>query len=184
MPKIPGFLWRMLANRLVVANNMSQKRLTKSKECPRCGLEEETVNYDLFTCPYARIIWPFSPMAFLFYPASTDSIYQNMATLLIYDKQGRDDDFVERMKGWPWILWRLWKARNDLCFSNKQTAPEQLVRRAVENAAEWHENQEKPVAAPNLPPRHINIWHPTPQGTFKCNVDASWLENSNRCGVG
>ncbi|CAA7052753.1 unnamed protein product [Microthlaspi erraticum] len=46
-------MWRSVANCLAVATNMSKKRLTKCKQCPRCGAKEEDANHVLFVCPYA-----------------------------------------------------------------------------------------------------------------------------------
>lgn len=67
IPKLQNFMWRCLTNSLAVAVNMAQKRLTRVKDCPRCGDKEETVNHVLFQCSFARVVWALSPLGQLFY---------------------------------------------------------------------------------------------------------------------
>lgn len=45
-----------------------------------------------------------------------------------------------------WLLWTLWKARNELIFNKKICSPEDLINRAVITPKEWVEEQ-------NVPPR-------------------------------
>lgn len=117
IPKIQNFMWRCLSNCLAVSANMFQKRLTPEKQCPRCGLNDETVNHVLFECPFARVVWAESPLAYLFLSSPTGWIYVNFARGLL-PNEDRDEEDKERRNIFPWLVWRIWKAINDFCFSN------------------------------------------------------------------
>lgn len=190
MPKIQNFLWRSLSNSLAVASNMAKKRLTKAPECLRCGYTEETVNHVLFQCPFARLAWALSPAAGLLLPEPTDSIYTNMASCLLVAKKDSSQQ-AERFKMWPWLLWKIWKARNDLCFSDTRLNIHYMVQKATEEASEWFvamiedstqlaSHSSRPVDSSDAPSK----WIPPPPYTLKCNIDAAWSMDSEKCGVG
>lgn len=48
----------------------------------------------------------------------------------------------------PWLIWRIWKSRNDLCFTNYQDDAQQVVKRAVEDLKEWVAAHPKLVKIP------------------------------------
>ncbi|CAA7014572.1 unnamed protein product [Microthlaspi erraticum] len=120
-PRIQGFMWRALANCLAVAHNMSKKRLTKCKQCPRCGAEDEDVNHVLFTCPYARLVWALSPLAFLFYPTPSSSVYTNMANLLLHVNEMKDDEISMRLFYGPGSYGEF--GRQEMTFASRGNRP-------------------------------------------------------------
>lgn len=139
IPKIQNFLWRALSNCLAVGSNMSRKRLTRFPECPRCGFREETVNHVLFQCPFARLVWALSPLAPLFYHVPTDSLYSNFASCLLMDSpEGREVHSQHAI--WPWLIWRLWKARNEICFDKFREDAQQVMSKAYQDFKEWSDN--------------------------------------------
>lgn len=90
----------------------------------------------------------------------------------------------KRIQIFPWLLWRLWKARNDLCFSNISVEAHQIVDRTARDAEEWisGNSEQSPQPAP-VSQRNVK-WIPPPPGTFKCNIDAAWDDHREHCGVG
>lgn len=40
-------------------------------------------------------------------------------------------------RSWPWILWYLWKHINGFLFEGKRLNPEDIIKKAVEEADEW-----------------------------------------------
>ena len=82
--------------------------------CPRCGEPEESVTHAIFDCPPALQVWTLSST-----PTSLDtfhisSIYAKMDYLFwrknSIDKLELDSD------PYSWIIWYIWKARNDKLF--------------------------------------------------------------------
>ncbi|CAD5331988.1 unnamed protein product [Arabidopsis thaliana] len=157
-PKIKNFLWRGLSYCLAVGSNMTKKRLTKAGECPRCGSHDETVNHP------------------------SESIYTNFANGLVKEND-QEEEVHKRKEIWPWLIWRLWKARNNVCFNNQHEDAQQVLERAIMDQKEW---VDKPVISPKSPQQSPTpvTWQPPSPGTYKCNVDAAWKAESDRCGVG
>lgn len=74
----------------------------------------------------ARLVWASSSLSFLYFPTASDSIYENLAQgLPLGDK--KSEEIMCRLKDWPWILWRVWKARNYLCFNNHTPEVQDLL---------------------------------------------------------
>ncbi|XP_023641922.1 uncharacterized protein LOC111831533 [Capsella rubella] len=74
-----------------------------------------------------------------------------------------------------WILWRLWKSRNFLCFQQKDTHWRKDIQLASIDAKEWatilsqedrflHSSSSTPV---------VQNWVPLPQSFVKCNYDCN-----------
>lgn len=86
----------------------------------------------------------------------------------------------------PWLLWRIWKNRNDLVLHGKEYGAMELVEKAKEDMDEWRNRVEvKSMRAdthPHVCPR--TQWKPPPNGWLKCNVDGAWDQTRNRCGIG
>lgn len=183
-PKVKHFLWRCLSNALPVAANMVHRHIAKDKSCSRCGAEAETVNHLLFTCPYARLIWAVANVHIPPPGSWSDSFYSNLHWVLNlkqeYPKEQVEEDLT------PWIMWRLWKNRNELLFRSKEYTAQMYVEKARDDARVWKSREEvklkevKPPAAA-IPERR---WTPPPQGKLKCNTDATWMQETEVGGVG
>ena len=96
--------------------------------CPKCGEVEETITHAIFECPPALQVWSLSatPTCPNIFPVS--SVYMNMDYLswrknsIIGPEQDRDP--------YPWIIWYIWKARNEKLFRRIDRDPLELVKHA------------------------------------------------------
>lgn len=183
-PKVHHFLWRCLSNCLPVAGNLAYRHISRNAYCPRCPSSIETVNHLLFKCTFARLLWAMSPI-----PAPpdgewSDSLYPNMYWVLNLARE--QPQMAKQALQVPWILWRIWKNRNELCFKDKEYNAEELLKRIAEDTEEWqtreqHTTSERaPRTAPSAPAR----WRPPPQQWVKCNFDATWRTEGHLCGLG
>ena len=115
-PKIRHFLWKCISDSQPAAANMHYKHIAKDGSCGRCGTGSETVNHILFTCPYARLIWAVSPIQAPPSGEMSDSLYANIYRVLNLKHHSPHlkiyDDLV------PWLLWRIWKNRNEFIFKD------------------------------------------------------------------
>lgn len=86
----------------------------------------------------------------------------------------------------PWIMWRLWKNRNDLVIKGVEYDAMELVMKAKEDKEEWENREEvkKKREAQTLTENHNEKWHKPPFGWLKCNVDGSWNKQNELCGIG
>ncbi|XP_048611683.1 uncharacterized protein LOC125585978 [Brassica napus] len=85
----------------------------------------------------------------------------------------------------PWIIWYIWKARNDKAFNGKDTSPLETLQLAQSEAETWRLAQivDKPHddddAAETSPPDAV----PPPHGPV-CSIDASWHKDDHLFGGG
>ncbi|CAA7040543.1 unnamed protein product [Microthlaspi erraticum] len=81
---------------------------------------------------------------------------------------------------YPWLIWFIWKARNDKVFSNGDWDPREIISHAAAEASAWAMAQE----------RHDRVGPvltTTVDTTFmgdRCQVDGSWKETDSRSGLG
>lgn len=133
-PKLQHFLWRCVSNCISVAGNLSYRHLARDGSCILCLAHVKTFKHLLFKCAFSRLIW-----AIFVIPAShggewTDSIYQNIYCIMNVNLVHPHLDNEEKIG--PWLLWRLWKCKNDYLFKGKDYTTQEVVRRANEEAEE------------------------------------------------
>lgn len=169
--KIKHFIWQALSNCIPVCNALSDRHCGNDRSCPRCGADEETINHLLFQCPPSIQAWaladiPHSPGSF-----QSDSIYSNLDHVLWKAKAlGIPDTLLAPV---PWVIWYLWKARNDKVFNGKDTTPLETIQLARSEAESWRlaqiiEDPEEENANNTRQPA-------PPQRTGPvCSTDASW----------
>lgn len=183
-PKLRVFMWKALSEALPVADLIITKGMKVDERCQACGDEGESINHVLFSCHFARQTWASSSIPHPQGGFHPDSIFQNFAYLFSLDKSGirqRDDS---RM--WPWILWNLWKRRNDLLFEGRCFTPSDLVLKANRDATEWFLAQamekewiqEEKASRPIV---HRN-WHPPKPGWKMCNVGVDFDKSKRVAG--
>ncbi|CAN7001733.1 unnamed protein product [Brassica oleracea var. botrytis] len=109
---------------------------------PRCGEPKKSVTHVFFECPPALQAWslsstPTSPNLFL-----VSSVYTNMDYLFLR-KNGTIEP-AQDMDPYPWIIWYIWKARNDKLFRGIDRDPLELVRYAESEYQAWFDANEVP----------------------------------------
>ena len=91
---------------------------------PRCGADDETINHAIFECPPSLQTWvhaatPTPPPLFL-----TTSHYANI-DYFFWRKNDIEDPELDK-DPYPWIMWYIWKARNDKLFRGIDRVPLEL----------------------------------------------------------
>ncbi|XP_048620311.1 uncharacterized protein LOC106408459 [Brassica napus] len=142
-----------------------------------CGEVEETVTHAIFECPPALQVWSLSstPTGPNIFPLS--SVYANMDYLfwrknsIIGPEQDRDP--------YPWIIWYIWKARNEKLFRGIDRDPLDLVRHAESECHAWFDANEVVVAHDNIneEPQVVRLRN-------ICLLDGSWTSSVNFSGSG
>ncbi|XP_048623656.1 uncharacterized protein LOC125592497 [Brassica napus] len=129
---IQHFIWQSISSYLPVSNSLVERHCGTDRHCPRCGSEEETPNHLLFECPPSIQTWaladiPHSPGIF---PCS--SIYSNLNHVIWRTNIYAISDSISAKI--PWLLWYIWKARNDKAFNGKDVSPLETVQLAQAEA--------------------------------------------------
>ncbi|XP_048599883.1 uncharacterized protein LOC125579997 [Brassica napus] len=135
---------------------MRSRHISKDGSCSRCGMESETVNHILFQCPYARLIWATSPIHAPPHGIMSDSLYSNLHRVLSLQERYTSEEAHAELV--PWLLWRLWKNRNDFLFQGKDYPAPDTFNKAIEDTAEWMRRQEEDKTEVKKPTSN-GAWH-------------------------
>ena len=182
VPKIRHFMWQSLSNCIPVCSRLADRHCHPVRTCQRCGHDDETVNHLLFECPLATQTWTLAQLPFHPGEFQSSSIYNNFDCLLnrVHKRNGSEDS-IGRI---PWVLWFLWKARNEKVFNDKEISPLEVMQSATSEASNWRLAQTIPDVSeesdnmdmPELPVR--------PPRRPLCRFDASWKEDDACFGGG
>lgn len=133
-PKLKNFLWRILSLTRT-GTELNRRGIPIDAVCKRCHHNDESINHMLFKCPYASTVWNNShhPVSSLLYPEN--SLEENISQILVAISNASNKD----QKHMPfWILWHIWKSRNDLIFNKISWEPNSVIRKAKDDVLEWN----------------------------------------------
>ncbi|XP_048605017.1 uncharacterized protein LOC125582384 [Brassica napus] len=176
--KICHLIWLLIFGQVAVTRNLVRRNMRCDNYCTRCGEPEESVTHAIFECPPAVQVWasstPSSPQIF-----PVPSIYANMDYLfwrknnIMKPKDDRDP--------YPWIIWYIWKARNDKLFRGIDRDPLELVKYAESECQAWYNARETTQITPQ-----VQIAEDTQALSLSniCMVDGSWTSTSQFSGMG
>ena len=177
--KICHLRWQLITWQIAVTRNLICRNMRCDSYCPRCGQPEETATHTIFECLPALQVWSLAstPSAPNIFPLP--SIYANMDYLF-----WRKNDIAKpelNRDSYPWIIWYIWKARNDKLFRKINRDHLELVRYAEsECQALFNANEmipDTPQELHNEEPQAIcldNI----------CMVDGLWTSMDQFSGCG
>ncbi|XP_010425346.1 PREDICTED: uncharacterized protein LOC104710431 [Camelina sativa] len=102
--------------------------------------QEESINHLLFQCSYARQVWAISPISAPQGGEWVDLLYTNMYYVLNIKSQHPQLEGLDIIV--PWLLWRIWKARNDYIYGGKDFDTSETLTKALEDVEEWRTRKE------------------------------------------
>ena len=130
--KMCHLIWQLITGQVAVTRNLVRRNMRCDNYFPRCGGLEESVTHAIFECPPALQVWSATPTSQGIFPGA--SAYTNM------DYLWRKNEILEPdqdMDPYPWIIWYIWKARNDKLFRGIDREPLELVRYAESECQAW-----------------------------------------------
>lgn len=183
--KLKHIFWQSTAGYLATAEQLRERHCARDSTCMRSGAETESINHTLSEYHPALQVWvlslvPTSPGRF---PCT--SLYVNIDYLLLRIKdQGLHTDVMDLI---PWILWYIWKARNEKIFTNKDVTPLDTLQFAVKEAEIWRLAQKKSEILKD-PLEEVQTETHTQAQTichlpWSCQTDASWIDKEERAGL-
>ena len=143
--KICHLIWQLISEQIAVARNLIRRNMRCDNYCPRCGEPEENVTHTIFECPPALQAWALSSTPSSSQTSLVPSVYTNMDYLfwrknnIIKPEDDRDP--------YHWIIWYIWKAREDKLFRGIDRDPLELVRYAESECQDVH-NAKETISAP------------------------------------
>ncbi|XP_013614718.1 PREDICTED: uncharacterized protein LOC106320921 [Brassica oleracea var. oleracea] len=81
-----------------------------------------------------------------------------------------------------WICWSPWINRNQFTFESKQTAPRDILSKAIALLKEWEYAQPPLAQAANIPPPQIPVLISS-SASIVCYSDAAWNKDSGEAGL-
>lgn len=148
-------------------------------------MEQESTNHLLFLCPFAGQVWNLVPTELDQRCFPSEALFTNMDTLFWRLKANVME--TDQVRSFPWILWMIWKARNDLVFNGGSKLPEEVLINAVRESKAWFEANNQSLVAVPADPRVDSLQAVTPappSNTTVCKTDAAWKESDPFCGLG
>ena len=177
--KICHLIWQLLAGHVAVTRNLARRSMRCDNYCPKYGELEESVTHVIFECPpmLQALNLSTTPTSLEVFPVS--SIDKNMDYLF-----WRENAIIEPeqdMDPFSWIIWYIWKARNDKLFRRIDRDPLELVQYAESECQAWFDANEviQLVAQENnmVSPQALSL------GNI-CLLDGSWTASANFSGCG
>ncbi|KAG2327931.1 hypothetical protein Bca52824_010659 [Brassica carinata] len=189
VPKLRHFLWSISSKAISITENLQRRNIPVDPYCVRCCDIVETANHLFFQCPYAQQVWRQSG---LMIPTLHDSHISIDDKLLMLLHLSKDSAIPRNVRLRPiWILWRLWKSRNELIFNSKVIPHEVCFTLAVSDVHEWvsctaHlETGVSPARQQTQPMQYRSSkWKKPPMGWVKCNYDSSHRNDNTPSGMG
>ena len=185
-PKIRVFIWKAMSDALSVAELINARGMNVDARCQACGEEPETINHVLFTCHVARQVWALSSIPNPRGGFHESSVYSSLNFLL--NLKSDVNGSLRVWRSWPWIVWNLWKRRNELRFRGRELTVEEVVKKAENETEEWllAQNVEKEwfVSEKAINPVVGARWKPPPYGWLRCNVGVDWSKKDGLSGGG
>lgn len=94
---------------------------------------------------------------------------------------------MDDKRAWLWLLWFIWKSKNDFLFNGKIWSPVEIQIKSKNEAVEWFLAQlvEREVSneADTIKDQNIGHWRPPHQGWLMCNVAFYWDKDKRLLGV-
>ncbi|KAG7547813.1 Ribonuclease H domain [Arabidopsis suecica] len=181
-PKLKHFWWKIIHNALPVADNLAHRHIKITTNCLFCNEGTESIIHLLFQCRVAKEIWELSPICIspgqLERATSLLQIFQDLISSK--GKSGFKDHLF------PFIGWRIWKARNDLLYSNRRWAIPDIIHQALLDFSLW-KNAQTESKRLHLDKNHAPALEqivPPLKTSLYCYTDASWIDSSKNAGIG
>lgn len=132
--KIKHFLWQALTGCVSSASKLVERHCGTDASCQRCGATIKNINHILFECPPAFQCWLLTPIPSPpgLFPCT--SLYANFKYLL---QHMATENRVNGFSMFPWLIWYVWKARNEKCFNGKCISPLDTFQLASQEAETW-----------------------------------------------
>lgn len=140
--------------------------------------------YVLFHCPSAAEAWRSSQLQLPPSGFSPNSVFLNIHFLIANTK--RRSGLDNKSAAFPWILWSIWKSRNELVFENSRSSPTECANKAIEDAQIWLTVNDpefaNSLARSRLDPPSADWIRPQPT-LIKCNIGMAWSSSNGLSGA-
>ncbi|XP_019150780.1 PREDICTED: uncharacterized protein LOC109147628 [Ipomoea nil] len=178
--RVKFFIWKILHNGLLVNAERAKRGLTSDASCPRCGLEEESLDHLLRRCRLTNDCWNSSSPPVL--------AISNHLPLSQWIEKACSGKMQSSMNDrwhllFPHILWNIWKARNEVVFDNFWPTTTEILKRARRSELDDYQALFKHNGVMNAKQIWVH-WTPPLAGIIKLNSDGAKKATSSMASAG
>ncbi|XP_031120628.1 uncharacterized protein LOC116023758 [Ipomoea triloba] len=167
--RVKLFVWKVAVNGLLTNAERLRRGLSSNADCPRCGAHDESIDHLLRHCDFAKECWESAstPAGFMasFHLPLTDWMMKACTTQT-------QDDGSRWNTVFPYLLWNMWKARNNLVFNSINGSANDIIIKANREAKEAHR-----ILLKHTGPLHARqtwvAWSPPQLDYVKMNSDGA-----------
>ena len=127
-------VWLKKRDRMLTRDGMISWGFDISPMFLLCGIEIDPASHIFFDCQYTQCVWRASGISNNVINSPTAIFEEKIKACLLICYAPRFGHFQDLPL---WILWRLWKAHNNLIFQRKQIEWKTTLQYAQPDAQEW-----------------------------------------------
>ncbi|CAH9053278.1 unnamed protein product [Cuscuta europaea] len=174
---IRHFLWLVAHNRLLTNEERRRRHMATEGVCSRCNQHQETALHVLRECPFAVTTW--EHLAYL----ATDRMNWESPLLpwITHHLKASSNSLIFGV-----ACWSLWKARNEVIFTDICTTPESLAQRirhfveSIEEALILEQSTHTCLPTKMM----VDVSWPLPPSWVALNSDRSVIPQTRRAAAG
>ena len=132
IPKVNNFIWLLLHNKLLTAENLRKRGISGPSRCAMCNSTEETSSHIFLQCKVSLSVWK------IILPQDFDLNFPDKAVQLFKDWPKQFPDFLRNKpvlcRLWASIpknlCWQIWLARNRAIFRDQKDIPTHIASKS------------------------------------------------------
>ncbi|XP_061993825.1 uncharacterized protein LOC133711745 [Rosa rugosa] len=176
--KVPGkvqiCVWRACSNLLPTRAKLLTKGYEGDLHFLLCSHPYEDTSHIFCTCPTAAAILAAPPFQF----TSTILPRMDLKEWLLEQAVHLKKELFDKLL---MVMWAIWRNRNNVLWNNTKQSADALVLSSLA----WLDEFTKANRVAQLAPSKLQkTWRPPERGTWKLNVDGSFIPNTTLGGVG
>ena len=133
IPKVNSFMWILLHNKLLTAENLRKSGINGPSRCAQCNLDEETTSHIFLQCKISLSIWR------IVLPSSLALNLPGSAVQLFKDWSNHYPGSLSKkpILSHLWasipknLCWQLWLARNNSIFKEQKAVPARIAAKTI-----------------------------------------------------
>lgn len=131
--KIKMFLWKCNHGALSVKAELKRRKMPVDPICLFCGEQDETLEHLFFHCSRAQRIWAIAPVTWDGIQGQSRNFkdWWDAISKVQYQAEGQ-----HRLQLTAYLLWHIWKSRNEFYFNSNYIAELKVIQGAI---SEWQE---------------------------------------------
>ncbi|KAK4270407.1 hypothetical protein QN277_023445 [Acacia crassicarpa] len=182
IPRVQQFIWRLLSRAIATKAALVRRRRSQDNLCPVCVEAEESIEHVFFHCPWTRCVW-FGCSLGARVDISSISNFNAWWILMTNSPQLSKHDLSLIC----WLLWFIWKARNEMTFDQREPNPNFVIEMARKNNVDFWahcaKNWKEPLGSRGCDSPGTK-WSPPDHVSLKINCDGAFSSYVSDAAIG